>query len=177
VSTFVFDPEESRLAVHASSSIHGIDTDAAGVEGEVSLTLAADGSIDLTQPVTAHLSFELAKLSSGNPLYDVETERRIEVKRFPLVEATLTAIEPGEDAGDGFAYAVEGDLTFHGVTQSLAGVVGLRADGDDDGPDVVQLWGEQVLDVRAWGIKPPKLGLLKVHPDIRVRLDVTARRS
>ena len=29
-------------------------------------------------------------------------------------------------------------------------------------------------DVRAWDIKPPKLGLLKVHPDIRVRLEVTA---
>jgi len=170
MTRYLFAPDESRLFVHASSSIHGIDTDADGVEGELDLDLAADGSIELGRSVVGRLSFPLARLSSGNPLYDVETERRIEVKRYPLVEAALTGLEPlGEAAGGGWTYRVTGELTFHGVTQTLDGELGFRSDGD-----TVQVWGEQVLDVRAWGIKPPKLGLIKVHPDIRVRLEVTA---
>jgi hypothetical protein len=173
MTRYVFAPDESRLFVHASSSIHGIDTDADGVEGDLDLVLAADGSIDLAQPVAGTLSFALTRLSSGNPLYDVETERRIEVKRYPLVEATLTGLElaSGSDAGEGeWTYRVAGDLTFHGVTQALEGEIGFRSGADG----TVQLWGEQVLDVRSWDIKPPKLGLIKVHPDIRVRLEVTA---
>ena len=176
MTRYVFAPDESRLFVHASSSIHGIDTDADGVEGELDLVLAADGTIDIDQPVVGRLSFPLSRLSSGNPLYDVETERRIEVRKHPLVEAELTGLEPagGADAGEdgGLTYRVSGNLTFHGVTQALEGELGFRADGD-----AVQIWGEQVLDVRAWDIKPPKLGLIKVHPDIRVRLEVTAHAS
>ena len=173
MTRYSFEPDDSRLFIHASSSIHGISTDADGVEGELELTVAPDGSIDTTKPVAGSLRFEIGRLSSGNPLYDIETERRIEAKKFPLVEATLTAVEligPGED-GDGFRYRVDGDLTFHGVTQTLAGEIGFRvADGE-----TVQIWGEQVIDVRAWKINPPKLGLIKVHPDVRVRLEATAR--
>lgn len=170
MTRYVFAPHDSRLFVHASSSIHGIDTDADGVEGELDLVLAADGSIDLSQPVAGRLSFALKRLSSGNPLYDVETERRIEVKTYPLVEAELTGLDLGGTDTDGWRYRVAGDLTFHGVTQALDGELGFRS-GDDG---TVQIWGEQVLDVRAWNLKPPKLGLIKVHPVIRVRLEVTA---
>jgi hypothetical protein len=84
----------------------------------------------------------------------------------------VTPGEPDDGAPDppAWSYRVTGDLTFHGVTNTLDGELGFRADADG----TVQLWGEQVLDVRAWNIKPPKFGLLKVHPDIRVRLEVTA---
>ena len=71
---------------------------------------------------------------------------------------------------DDLAYRVTGDLTFHGVTQALDGVLGFRSSVDG----AVQIWGEKVLDGRAWNIKPPKLGLIKVHPDIRVRIEITA---
>jgi polyisoprenoid-binding protein YceI len=171
-----FVPDDSRLAVHASSSLHGIDADAAGVEGALDLELAPDGSIDLSAPVGATLTFELARLSSGNPLNDAVTEKRLDVRRYPLVEATLTSIEAkgaGDEPGT-WRYGVRGELTLHGVTQPLEGEIGFRAGA---GGRTVQIWGEQVIDVRAWKIKPPTLGLIKVHPDVRVRLDAVARRS
>jgi polyisoprenoid-binding protein YceI len=161
------------LFIHASSSIHGISTDADGVEGSLELSVLDDGSIDVSKPVKGSLQFEIARLSSGNPLYDVETERRIEAKKYPHVEAALTSVEliaPTEE-GDGYRYRVAGQLTLHGVTQSLEGEIGFRAVDTK----TVQIWGEQVIDVRAWKINPPKLGLLKVHPDVRVRLEATAR--
>ncbi len=172
MTSYVFDAAASRLSVHASSSIHGIDTDADGVEGALDLTVGADGTIDLSQPVTGSLRFDLARLSSGNPLYDRETERRIDVKRYPTVEASVAgvrALGAGEEPGT-WRYQVDGSITFHGVTQDLDGEIALRATAE-----VIELSGEEVLDVRAWQINPPKLGLLKVHPDIRVRLDVVAK--
>ena len=120
---YILEPSDSRLFVHASSSIHGIDTDADGVEGELSLSLSmTDGSIDLSSPVGGSLRFSLSRLSSGNPLYDLETERRIEVKRFPLVEAKLNSAEALGRVGVRQGHLLEtvgyrfvertGDLTF-----------------------------------------------------------------
>ena len=73
--------------------------------------------------------------------------------------------------GDGFCHAVAGDLTFHGVTQSLDGQIDVgRID-----ESAVRIRGEHVIDVRSWKINPPRLGLIKVHPDVRVRIDIVAR--
>lgn len=168
MGTYRFDPDASRLDVHASSSLHGIDTGAAGVEGELSLVLAPDGTIDRSAPVEASIRFPLERLRSGNPLEDVATERAIELKRYPVVEGRLTAIEPAGD--DPRRHRVTGELTFHGVTHEVTGEIELVV-GDDGS---LAITGEETLNVRQWGVRPPRLGLLKVHDDIRVRLSATA---
>jgi hypothetical protein len=176
VATFRFDPAASKLEVHASSSLHGISSKADGVEGELDLTLDASGhGIDLARGVRGSLRFELARLSTGNPLEDVATERAIDRKRYPVVEgalASITAADPDPAGNPG--YDVTGELTFHGVGRELTGRLYV---GVADGGATVHLWGEQVLDVRAWGVKPPKLGLVRVHPDVRVRLEARATRT
>lgn len=178
MATFSFDPASSRLDVHASSSLHGIDTGADGVTGELELTLDADGALDLAAPVQAEILFPLGRLRSGNPLEDVATERAIELSRYPEVVGRLTAIElagRADGPADGVGYRVTGELTFHGVTRTVEGEIRLAVVADPtDGAVRVRLTGEQTLDVRDWGVKPPRLGLLKVHPDIRVRLDAVA---
>lgn len=168
MGTYRFDPAASRLDVHASSSLHGIDTGADGMEGELTLTLTAEGVVDRSAPVEATIRFALDRLRSGNPLEDVATERAIELKRYPEVEGRLTTIEPA--GGSAGRYRVAGELTFHGVTRDVDGEIELTV--ADDGS--LALVGEQVLDVRDWKVRPPRLGLLKVHPDIRVRLSATA---
>jgi hypothetical protein len=37
--------------------------------------------------------------------------------------------------------------------------------------------GEQVFDVRAFNLEPPKILLLRVHPDVTVRVRVVAERE
>ena len=173
MTRYRFVPAESRLFIHASSSIHGISTDADGVEGSVELTIRADGSIDPTRPRRGSLRFEIARLSSGNPLYDIETERRIDARRYPLVEAALSRLDvigPTDDA-TGVRCAVAGTLSFHGVSRSLDGEIEVRRLAEK----ALRITGERVLDVRDWDIHPPRLGLIKVHPEVQVRLEAVAR--
>jgi hypothetical protein len=40
--------------------------------------------------------------------------------------------------------------------------------------DVVQLTGEAVVDVRDFGMEPPRSLLLRVEPDVTVTVDITA---
>lgn len=35
--------------------------------------------------------------------------------------------------------------------------------------------GDQTFDVREWGLRLPRLGLLRVHPDVQVRIEVHAQ--
>ena len=37
--------------------------------------------------------------------------------------------------------------------------------------------GEQTFDIRDFGVQPPKILMLKVHPDVRVRVKVVARQE
>jgi hypothetical protein len=65
------------------------------------------------------------------------------------------------------------DLTFHGVTRRVRGELRLLA-GDDGG---FELEGEQVFDIRDFGIDPPRLLMLKADPEVRVRVRLVARRA
>ena len=46
----------------------------------------------------------------------------------------------------------------------------MTVDGDE-----LRLAGSQELDVRDWGLQPPRVGLLRVHPAITVRFEAVAR--
>jgi hypothetical protein len=37
--------------------------------------------------------------------------------------------------------------------------------------------GEQVFDIREFGVEPPKILMLRVHPDVRVRIKVVAQQE
>ncbi len=37
--------------------------------------------------------------------------------------------------------------------------------------------GEQIFDIRDFGVEPPKILMFKVHPDVRVRVQVVARQE
>ncbi len=49
--------------------------------------------------------------------------------------------------------------------------------GSASGVDALLLEGGQRFDVRDWGLQPPRLGLLKVQPDIDVRVRLVAHPS
>jgi hypothetical protein len=65
---------------------------------------------------------------------------------------------------------VAGELKFHGVTQREDGEVTVEV---NDGRTLV-IDGEQTFDVREFDIEPPKFLMLKVHPDVTVRVHVVA---
>jgi polyisoprenoid-binding protein YceI len=112
------------------------------------------------------LEVPVRSLRSGNALEDAELQRRVDARRFPTIVGEVRDASAVDGAG---RFRVEGDLTFHGVTQALAGEVCITFDGDR-----IRIEGEQVFDVREYGIKPPRILLLRVEPDVRVSIALAA---
>jgi polyisoprenoid-binding protein YceI len=143
VTRYELDPERSRVDIHATSSVHPIDSSAA-VTGWIEL----DGD----QPVDGEVTVDLTRIRSGNPLIDREAERRLAVRKHPTVTGRLT--------GSG-----RGDLTLRGVTGEITGDLHVTASGDE-----VSVEGSTEFDVTDFGIQPPSLLVIKVHATVRVEL-------
>lgn len=158
------DPARSTVTVHASSSVHPIRTDAPAT-GWIDVTLDADGALDPSAPVSGRIEVTLGSMRSGNPLIDREAERRLHLRRFPVVSGVLSGLTPTDDGFTG-----EGTLDFHGVQRPLAGELHVWV--DDDG--TVTLTGTTELDVTDFDVQPPSLLVVKVHARVRVELAAVA---
>lgn len=163
-------PERSQVWIEARSSLHPIDGTAAGLTGLIEVELDGDG-IDMSAAPRASVELPVDRLRSGNPLYDREMQRRVEASRYPTITGRATGFQPSR-SGYG-AYTVSGELTFHGVTRRIAAEG--RLTRLDDHTLVVE--GEHVFDVRDYGITPPKILMLRVYPEVRVRVRVVAERQ
>ncbi len=93
--------------------------------------------------------------------------RRIDARRYPTIRGIVRDMK--SQGVDG-RYAVTGDLTFHGVTQTVEGEVSVSR--PDDGTLVIE--GEHTFDIRDFKVDPPKILMLKVHPEVKVRIRVEA---
>ena len=69
-------------------------------------------------------------------------------------------------------YQVRGDLSFHGITRPVEGELLIKADISS-----IVLEGEQTFDIRDFGVDPPKILMLKVHPDVKVRVRAIAEQE
>jgi polyisoprenoid-binding protein YceI len=167
VATFRIDPNRSRVWIEARSSMHPIQGEAEGLEGSIEAEVA-EGRIDVTREPRIQIELPVEKLRSGKKLEDAEMLRRIDARRYPRITGETTELK--ENNG---RYHIRGDLTFHGVTRQVEGEVTISA------PDERSLLieGEQIFDIRDFGVEPPKILMFKVHPDVRVRVQVVAQQE
>ncbi|MGH9301138.1 MAG: helix-turn-helix transcriptional regulator [Acidimicrobiales bacterium] len=160
--TFGLVPDRSVVLIEVRSTVGPLSFGATGVTG--SITTAMDDGVlrsDIT-PV-AHLEVDVSGLRSGNRLYDAELLRRIDARRFPKARVELHQCAPG---GPGGLYRLEGEVTFHGSTRPAQGTVELKAIS----PNRLKITGEQVFDIRDFAIPSPTVLMLRIYPDVRVRL-------
>jgi polyisoprenoid-binding protein YceI len=167
VATFRIDPRRSKVWIEARSSMHPIHGEADGLEGSIQADLA-DGRIHVAEGPNIQIELPVDKLKSGKKLEDAEMMRRIDARRYPTIRGETTEFKE-----NGGRYRVRGDLTFHGVTRQVEGEVTISA--PDERSLVIE--GEQTFDIRDFGVQPPKILMLKVHPDVRVRVKVVARQE
>lgn len=170
MTRFRIVPERSRVWIEARSSIHPIHSATDGLEGFVELEF--DGT-DLVVPdpsVAGRLSLAVDRLSSGNGLEDREMQRRIEARRYPTVTGELTAIEPG--SGD-HRYRVSGDVTFRGVQRRCQDEMTIERQDEA----TIALAGSSHFDIRDYGMEPPRILMLKVEPDVDVRVEIIATKE
>ena len=161
---YTLDSVRSCVWVSGRSSLHPINTETRGITGWFEAATRSDGSLDLDQSVAGELELEVERLTSGNQLYDRELRRRIDARRHPTIGGRLTGIVQD---GPHPNYEVTGEVTFHGKTRTFGH--GMRITVDDEG---IALTGEDVFDIRQFGMKPPSMLMVRVYPEITVRVEL-----
>jgi polyisoprenoid-binding protein YceI len=149
--------------------LHPINTETRGITGWFEATTRDDGSLDLSLPVSGELELAVARLTSGNQLYDHELRRRMEARRFPTIVGRVTSISAN---GAHPRYAVTGDVSFHGKTKTFEHEMHIEAREDE-----VSLTGAYVFDIREFGMKPPSMLMVRVYPEISVRIELLGTRD
>lgn len=162
-------PTRSRVWIEARSNVHPIHTEATGLEGWLDLNVV-DGRINVDQPLLGHMEFPVDNLKSGNALEDRELQRRIDVRRYPTIIGDLKSMKQADDPS---RYIVGGDLTFRGTSQSYEDEMTVSVLDDR----TVSLTGESVFDIRDFGMDPPRILMLKVQPEVTVRVEVVAEKE
>jgi polyisoprenoid-binding protein YceI len=167
MARYKIDSARSRLWAEARSSLHPIHVETDGFEGYVEL-VQAEGRLQLGLPT--HVELEANLLKSGNALVDRELKNRLEIRKYPRVVGEVREVKALDD---GTRYHLRGDLTLHGVTRSLEADVTLRR--IDDG--AIELEGEKQIDMRDFGLNPPKLFIFRVYPEVQIKVRVVAALS
>jgi polyisoprenoid-binding protein YceI len=161
---YTLDSVRSCVWVSGRSSLHPINTETRGITGWFEAATRTDGSLDLDQAVSGELELAVERLTSGNQLYDRELRRRIDARRFPTIAGRLTGIVAD---GSHPNYEVTGEVSFHGKTRTFGH--GMQIEVSDEG---VALTGEDVFDIREFGMKPPSMLMVRVYPEITVRVEL-----
>ena len=166
---FVLDPERSAVLIDARSTVGPICFGTTGVHGSLYAAMG-DAGVSTEIPPTGWLTIDMTRLSSGNKLYDAELHRRINSRRFPSAKVELKECTP---SAPGWRYRLRGELTFHGITRRTEGTVRIESASDDR----IVISGEQAFDIRDFALPSPTMLMLRIFPDVRVRLYAEAERS
>ncbi|MEO8634610.1 MAG: YceI family protein [Gemmatimonadales bacterium] len=108
-------------------------------------------------------------LVSGNGKRDKDLNKSMESERFPTMRFELDGVEAGSGTPDSLPVTLRGRMILHGVTRevSIPSVLRFRADG-------VRVQGrlpQNLKDYQIGGLTK-MLGMLKMHEDIVVHIDV-----
>lgn len=169
MARFRIVPDKSAVLIEASSSLHPIHTRTVGLVGFLEVDVH-EGVIDTAAHPQGQLSLRVDRLSSGNRLEDRELQRRIDARRHPTIDGRLERMTKAN--GDG-RYRVAGDLTFHGVTRRCEDDLVITPLDDR----TLRVEGESSFDIRDFGMEPPRIFMLRVHPDVKVRIEVVAEKE
>jgi polyisoprenoid-binding protein YceI len=157
-------PDRSHLTAEARSSVHDIKVQTNGLTGFVEAVVDA-GVPRLGAPFTVEIDAE--RLKTGSGLTDSELQRRLETRKFPRI---VGAVSAAEQKGDATRWRLTGTLRLHGVTKATDADVTVRVVDER----TIEIEGEKVIDIREYGMTPPKLLMLKVYPDVKVHARLVA---
>jgi hypothetical protein len=159
-------PERSQVWIDARSNVHPIHTGTDGLEGFIEIEMGADGQVDLTAKPAGKLSLSVSRLKSGNRMEEREMQKRIEARKFPTIDGVLDTVAPSGTDG---TYRVGGDVTFRGVARHYEDEMTIQAVDDS-----LDLAGAALFDIREFGMEPPRVLMLKVEPEVTVRVEIHA---
>jgi polyisoprenoid-binding protein YceI len=160
---------KTTVKVGLRVNLHPSHIDANALSGVIDCEVDDQGKPRLDQPYSAEVSLPVDAIKSGNGLQDREMRRRFDAGRYPTITARVTKGEALE--GDGHYRAIA-QLTLHGQTREITGEIQLHVDGT-----TMTIDGKQVINVKDFGIDPPRLIILKVEPDVDLTVHIVAERQ
>ncbi|MFZ0129498.1 MAG: YceI family protein [Candidatus Dormiibacterota bacterium] len=166
MARFEVDTAQTTVQVGLRVNLHPSHITANALTGFIECELDEQGKPRLDQPYRAELTLPVEAIKSGNGLQDREMRRRFDTSRYPSISAVVTHGEALD--GDG-RYRVTARLTLHGITKDITGDVTLTASGN-----TLTIDGQQVINVKDFGIDPPRLIILKVEPEVDLQVHVVA---
>ncbi len=169
-------PERSRVWIDARSNLHPIHSTTDGLEGFIDLDgkMGADaqgaGLVNVGEHPAGKLSLRVDRLSSGNRFEDRELHRRVDARRYPTIDGVLTGMKP---VGTDGRYKVTGDVAFRGVSRPCEDEMSVTSVDDS----TIRLEGRSTFDIRDFGMEPPRILVLRVEPDVVVRVEIVATKE
>jgi polyisoprenoid-binding protein YceI len=149
--------------------MHPMKVESNALEGSLDLEVE-DGRADMASAPKGSIAVDVESLRTGSKLEDRELERQLQVRKYPRIRGEVREVAASNGACH---YRVRGDLSLRGVTKSIEGEVTFQALDEK----TVQIDGEKTLDVRDFGLQPPKFLMLQVYPEVRVRARIVAVRE
>lgn len=169
MAQFRVNTSKSSVKVGLRVNLHPSHIDANALSGVIECEVDDQGRPRLDQPYTAELSLPVDAIKSGNGIQDREMRRRFDVGRYPTITARVTHGEALEGEG---RYRAAAQLSMHGQTREISGEIQLHVDGT-----TMSIDGQQVINVKDFGIDPPRLIILKVEPEVDLLVHIVAERQ
>jgi polyisoprenoid-binding protein YceI len=165
---YTIESAASRVAATARSSVHDIEATLGPLAGEIE---ADPDALDQSGSVTLDLTVDLTTADGGDFLRTRKLRGDLDVRRYPEARFSLSRVVAIERDSDGaFRATGEGVLAWRG--RELA----IRPEGrgtiTDHGIDASATF---TLDIRDFGVEPPKFLMLKVEPEVAVSVKLVAR--
>lgn len=170
----ILDPAASGITVIGRATGHRFELRFEGLAGE----LAGDPA-DLEGSAAAALTLPMASFRSGDVLRDFHTRRYLAPKHHPNARLVLDGVRvdraaSGEgpyEAGQRVELTVLATLHYRGA----AVPVEAAAAGQIDGEGAFAAEASVTVDIRAFGLKPPRFLILKVDPEVEVTATLVGR--
>lgn len=160
------DTGRSQLMVCARSSIHDTNTKWTRISGQV----VTDAATLVEKGATASFEVDMRDFDAGDWLKNRKLKKDMDVGRYPTAKFELTELRDVKQQDDGsFVATAIGTLTWRGrsVALEIAGKGSVDAGGID-------ATGTFELDIRDLGMKPPKILMFKVDPEVSVEVTLRA---
>ncbi len=163
------EPDRSAVLVEVRSTAGPISFGTVGVRGTIEAAMT-NGVLHPDVSPSGSIAFDVMDLHSGNRLYDAELLRRIDARRY--LDGDGSSRRPVSAAGPGALYTLTGEVDVPtGCRRQVEGIGEHRGHLADPRSPVT---GEQVFDIRDFSLSSPTVLMLRIYPDIRVRLHVEA---
>jgi polyisoprenoid-binding protein YceI len=133
-------------------------------------TMTGEMSAGELSAVRGWVEAPVATLVTGNDRRDRDLNKSMETGKYPTMRFDLDVVTPRSSRGDTLEVQLKGRFTIHGVTREvvLPAEVAIAA-------DAVRVRTETILNLKDYkvGGLSKAFGMLRMHEEIRVRVDVT----